>query len=147
MLVATRIGSRAGRRTALWRQSEYYCRIDVSALLGVIIVLYIVLLAAQPISHGGVSADLPRSLHAGLLPGARRDDALRVIIVRDGRCFFGTSQLAPGELADRIRERVRDGAERKVYLAVDRRAKYGTVKLALVEVWRSGIKEVAILTN
>jgi biopolymer transport protein TolR len=91
--------------------------------------------------------DLPRSLHGQDLTEAQREDALFVAVARDGRYFLGGSRCSLDDLAARLREGVWRGAERKVYLVADARAKYGTVKLALAEVRRGGIKDVAILTN
>ncbi len=134
------------------RSGEYFCRIDVSALLSVIFVLSITLIILQTPHHGyfpghGYFPDMPKSMHARPLPDASRDDALRVSVRRDGRYFLGGSRCSLDDLAARLREGVWRGAERKVYLVADARAKYGKVKLAMAEVRRGGIEEIAILTN
>src|ERR1700723_1300218 len=148
MGIQTRSFTLADRRRALRRRrNEYICRIDMSPLAGIFVALWLVVAPVGVIDFGSVAVDLPERLHAGFLTGASREDALRVSVSRDGRYFVGYRQMSLDDLADRVREGVRRGAERKVYLAVDRRAKYGTVKLALAEVRRSGIKDIAILTN
>lgn len=135
------------RRAARRRRSEYICRIDMSALAGIFVALWLVVAPIGVIDFGFVAVDLPERLHAGFLTGAEREDALRVSVSRDGRYFVGYRQVSFGELAGRVRESVWRGAERKVYLAVDRRVKYGTVKLALAELRRGGVREIAILTD
>jgi biopolymer transport protein TolR len=131
---------------------KFFFRIDVSALLSVIFVLSITLIILQTPYHGyfpgqGYFPDVPKSLHARPLPDASLNDALRVSVSRDGRYFLGGTRYSLGNLATQLREGEWRGAERKVYLVADARAKYGTVKLALAEVRRGGIKDVAILTN
>jgi biopolymer transport protein TolR len=135
------------RRAARRRRSGYICRIDMSPLAGIFVALWLVVAPVGVIDFGFVAVDLPERLHAGFLTEAGREDALRVSVSRDGRYFVGYREISLGELADRVREAVWRGAERKVYLAADARAKYGTVKLALAEVQRGGIREIAILTN
>ncbi len=119
----------------------------MSPLAGIFVALWLVVAPVGVIDFGFVAVDLPERLHARFLTEAGREDALRVSVSRDGRYFVGYREISLGELADRVREAVWRGAERKVYLAADARAKYGTVKLALAEVQRGGIKEIAILTN
>jgi biopolymer transport protein ExbD len=137
------------RRPARRRRNEYYCRIDMSPLAGIFVALWLVLspIGVMDFHFHSASVDLPERLHAGFLIDARREDALFVSVQRDGTHWLGNNQDSLGDLATVLREGVWNGAERKVYLKVDLRAKYGAVKLALVEVWRSGIKEVGILTN
>jgi biopolymer transport protein ExbD len=45
-----------------------------------------------------------------------------------------------------LREGVREGSERKVYLRADARAKYGEVKAVLDQIRLAGIENVAFMT-
>jgi biopolymer transport protein ExbD len=121
------------RRTTS-RRSAYYCWIDVSALLAVFLVIFIAVV------------DLFASGHSRLTPHAIREDALQVVVTRDGRLFLGTHEAVPKELPHQLREGVRAGAENRVYLMVDSRAKYGDVKPALNEIRLSGVNYVSFLT-
>jgi biopolymer transport protein TolR len=142
-----KIATRRWRATGIRRPNEYYCRIDASALGAVIVVLAMAAVLVQaPRSHG-YGPQLPKSDHANSLPGALRDDALRVAISRDGRYFFGVSQISVAELAGRVREGVRRGAEQKVYMTVDEHARYRNVALAADEIRSGGVAEVSFLTR
>jgi biopolymer transport protein ExbD len=136
------------RRILRRRRNEYICRIDVSPLLVLFFLFWLVLAIHPPHQYPGhgYGVDLPRSLHGQDLTEAQREDALFVTVSRDGRYFLNGTPYSLDDLADRVRAGVWRGAERKVYLAIDRRAKYGTVKLALAEVRWGGIKDIAILT-
>ena len=81
------------------------------------------------------------------MPGALKEDALRVMVTRDGQVYLCDSHLMYGDLTDEIRERVRNGAEKKVYLAVDARAKYGDAKAVLDQIRMAGIGNVSFLTE
>jgi biopolymer transport protein ExbD len=134
------------RRVSRHRRNEYICRIDLSPLLAIFSVFWLMFAVHVPHRVRWAGVDLPRTLHGQDLTGAQREDALFVTVARDGRYFLNGTQYSPDDLADRVRAGVWRGAERKVYLAIDRRAKYGTVKLALAEVRWGGIKDIAILT-
>jgi biopolymer transport protein ExbD len=67
--------------------------------------------------------------------------------MRDGRVYFGNHVVAMEDLPNEIRERVRNGAERKIYLAVDARAKYGDAEKVLDQIQVSGIRDVSFLTE
>lgn len=81
------------------------------------------------------------------MPGALKEDGMKIGVTRDGHVFFGSSHIAPADLPNFIRESVGNGAERKIYLAVDARAKYGDVIVILNQIREAGIEDVAFLTE
>jgi biopolymer transport protein ExbD len=81
------------------------------------------------------------------MPGAMREDAMKIMIMMDGVIYFGNHRVVAEELPEEIRERVRNGAERKIYLVVDQRAKYGNAEKVLDQVRLAGIREISILTD
>jgi biopolymer transport protein ExbD len=91
--------------------------------------------------------DLFTSAHSSLTPHAIREDALQVVMTRDGRLFLGNREVVPEELPHELRESVRAGAENRVYVMVDSRAKYGDVKPALNGIGLSGVRNVSFLTQ
>jgi hypothetical protein len=50
------------------------------------------------------------------MPGAHREDALIVALLRDGTMYFGKPKTRPGGLPAQIREGVARGAEKKIYI-------------------------------
>lgn len=81
------------------------------------------------------------------MPGANREDAMEITLTRDGRVFFGNHQVRVEELAGEIGERVKNGAEKRIYMAADARAKYGDVKAVLDEIGRAGFEKVSFLAH
>jgi biopolymer transport protein ExbD len=100
-----------------------------------------------PSGHVGVYVDLPRSEHSSRLPAALREDAMRVSILRDGRVYLGLYRIAVEDLPIQIREGLRGGAENRVYLYADARARYADVKMALDAVRLAGVKQVSFITE
>jgi hypothetical protein len=60
------------------------------------------------------------------MPGASPDDALRVTITGDGQAFFVVDRINPVDFPGKIQDPLKGrGVERKVYIAVDSRARRG----------------------
>jgi biopolymer transport protein ExbD len=81
------------------------------------------------------------------MPGALKDDAMRVAITPSGDIYFGLQRVELYGLHEHIETEVQNGTERKVYLSVDDRAKYSVVKMVRREVRLAGIENVSFLTN
>jgi biopolymer transport protein ExbD len=131
------------------RHSQYYCRIDPSLFTGVFFALLIIfMLMPGPSSpHHRLPIDLATSAHSRPMPWALRDDALRLVIARDGKVYFGNEKVALDELPTEIRNRLQDGAEKRVYLLADARVRYSEVKPVLDEVRLAGVADVSFLTD
>jgi biopolymer transport protein ExbD len=129
------------------RRNAFHLHIDLSGLLAVMVVLLFILMFAHPGAHSytHLPVDLPTADHAVSQPGAQADDKLRVSVTRDGSVYVGTSRVLPDQLSGLIRDAVRGGAERKVYLAADARAKYGDVDRVVEQIRRAGIGNVTFL--
>ena len=85
--------------------------------------------------------------HARPMPAAIREDALLVTVTRDGNVFLGTRQIHPADLPPAIRNSVLAGAEQKVYLRVDARAKYSDAVFVIDQVREAGIQNIGIITE
>ena len=131
--------------------SKLFSGIDTTAFASIMVALVFIELAAGAMSynpHHGSSADLPKVLHPASMPGALRDDVMQVSITRDGKVYFGSEQIVPDYMAEKIQARLTDrDVERKVYIRADARARYGTVKTVLDGVRSSGLIRVAFLVD
>jgi biopolymer transport protein TolR len=129
------------------RRNELYCRIDPIPFLGLSFVLLCAFMTSEPMITSSHMSDLFTAPHAHSVPAARRWDSIRIGISRDGSIYFGNSKVAIDELPNRIRDATLNGAEKKVYLVVDARARYGDVKAALAQIQLTGIENVCFLTD
>jgi biopolymer transport protein ExbD len=129
------------------RRNELHCRIDPIPYLGLSFVLLCTFMTSAPMITRFQLADLFTAPHAHSVPAARRWDSVRIAIRRDGSIYFGNSKITIDELPNRIRDATLNGAEKKVYLEVDVRARYGDVNKVLAQVQLTGIEKVCFLTN
>jgi biopolymer transport protein ExbD/biopolymer transport protein TolR len=91
--------------------------------------------------------ELPRAKHSVVMPGVDQEDALVIAVTRDGKVYCGADPVSLEQLPIVIRDRLTSGAERKVYLKVDRYARYGVVIGVLAEVRSAGVEKVAFMVE
>jgi biopolymer transport protein TolR len=116
------------------------------SMLGCALVLLIVFMMYAP-SHHGLAFDRYISHHLTSMPAAIREDAMRVMLSRDGTIYFGNAKVTSEDLAEQIRQRLESGAQHKVFLILDQRAKFGDLSVVLDEVRHAGIWDIAFLAE
>lgn len=123
--------------------------LQFASVMGLVVfVVLIIFMVAPTHPHHGLGPDLPQVLHPVVMPGAARDDAMKVTITRDGKIYFGSEQIDSGNLSAKIQERLEDReVERKVYLVADARSRWGSVEVALDGVGSAGIVSVAFMAE
>ena len=132
------------------RRTELICRIDMTAFLSIQLVLIFSFLAAL-----ATSPDLPMNstdavtvVHPVSMPTANREDAIIVVIRRDSAVWLGNHRVSSlEELRTGIRDAVSHGAERKVYVRADMRARYGAVREVAGTVRSAGVENIAFLVD
>lgn len=123
---------------------------DVSAFLSILLVLLFGVFLAPvmnwPDLHSG-TADLPKVLNPIPMRGANREDAIVFVVQRDGNLWFRGQRVRRDDVLTRIREAINHGAERRVYIRADARAKYANVLELLRTIRSAGIENVAFLAD
>ena len=96
--------------------------------------------------HRPAVADLPKSSYAYQQPGARREDAIRITVTRDGAVYLGQTGMRLQELGPAVQSAIREGADKKVYISADANAKNIDVERVVDELGRAGITQISFLT-
>lgn len=124
------------------------CEINVTAFLSIQVALLFMFFAAVNNWHdlgSGNSTDNPKVVHPTSMRGAIREDAMIVAVQRTGDVWLGYERISLLQLPERIQQDLKAGAERKVYINADSRAKYGRVREVLAVVQSSGVEKVGFL--
>lgn len=132
------------------RRNELLCRLDPAPFAAVVFaLLYIFLgqLGTTDIPRYRWSADRVALQHAKDLPKAIREDTIWITVTREGSVYFRNSRVPPDQLPNKIRDAVLNGAEKRIYLNVDARTKYGNLNSLLPYIQLSGIEDVSILAE
>jgi biopolymer transport protein ExbD len=130
------------------RSAPLICEIDFtgfSVVMVIVVFVPLTFMMSIPPPHGGVSINLPKADHSVAMRRASRDNAMVITITQDGKVYLRSDPVGIEQLPTLIHERLTSGAERKVYLKVDRNAKYGVVLSVLAEVRSAGVERVGFL--
>ncbi|MXP08610.1 ExbD/TolR family protein [Pseudoblastomonas halimionae] len=120
--------------------------INVTPFVDVMLVLLIIFMVTAPLLNSGVPLDLPDSRAKAL---SQEADQLEISMTRDGRLYFDNSELAPGELPDRLVQAIgaAGGTPPPVTLRADRSLDYGRVMAVMGELNRAGFTAISLVNN
>jgi biopolymer transport protein TolR len=120
--------------------------INVTPLVDVMLVLLIIFMVTAPLLSAGVPVELPESRAKAL---AQEQKPVILTLERSGKLFIDQSEVAPGELADRLAALPRkpDGDTPQVTLRADKALDYGRVMAVMGELNRAGFNSIALVTS
>ena len=122
--------------------------INVTPMVDVMLVLLIIFMVITPMLQKGQAVELAKTTNPIQMPDADKEDALIVAVNRDGKIFFDTSQIMnPGDLTDKIRDRIANRVDKRVYVKADARAHYKWVVEVVDNVRSAGVGELGLLTE
>ncbi len=121
--------------------------INVTPMVDVMLVLLIIFMVITPMLQKGVSVDLARTNNPVAMPDADKEDALLVAINRDGKVFFGSDQIVPDQLTNKMKERLANRTDKRVFIKADARARYGNVVEVVDNVRSAGVDQLGLLTE
>jgi biopolymer transport protein TolR len=121
--------------------------INVTPMVDVMLVLLIIFMVITPMLQKGVSVDLAKVNNPETMPDADKEDALIVAIMRDGKIFFGNDQTAPDQLTQKVKDRLANRVDKRIFIRADARAKFGSVVSVVDNVRAAGVDELGLLTD
>ena len=95
----------------------------------------------------GISVTLPIVGNAAAFPDADKEDALLVAVTRDDKVFFGTDVVKPDDLTEKIKDKLANRTDKRVFLKADMRAKFGWVVEVVDDVRAAGVDQLGLLTD
>ena len=81
------------------------------------------------------------------MPDADKEDALIVAVMRDGKVFFGNDQTPPDQLTQKVKDRLANRIDKRVFVRADARAKFGSVVTVVDNVRAAGVDQLGLLTD
>jgi len=121
--------------------------INVTPMVDVMLVLLIIFMVVTPMLQKGVSVDMAKVNNPEQMPDADKEDALLVAVQKDGRIFFGTDLIQIGDLTQKIKDRLANRTDKRVFLKADARAKFGSVVEVVDNVRAAGVDQLGLLTD
>ena len=121
--------------------------INVTPMVDVMLVLLIIFMVVTPMLQKGVSVDMAKVNSPNPMPDADKEDALLVAVQRDGTVFFGSEKTPVDQLTEKIKDRLANRTDKRVFLRADARAKYGAVVEVVDNVRAAGVDQLGLLTD
>ena len=137
------MGMQAGSGGSGGLQSE----INVTPMVDVMLVLLIIFMVITPMLQKDVTVDLAKVNSPEQMTDADKEDSIVVAITRDGGIFLGRDKIEPDQLTNKIKDRIANRVDKRVYVRSDARAKYKNVVEVVDNVRSAGVDDLGLLTE
>jgi biopolymer transport protein ExbD/biopolymer transport protein TolR len=121
--------------------------INVTPMVDVMLVLLIIFMVVTPMLQKGISVDMAPVNNPEQMPDADKEDALLVSITRDGKVYFGSEQMAVDNLTGKVKDRLANKQDKRVYVKADMRTRFGSVVQVVDSVRAAGVDDLGLLTE
>jgi len=127
--------------------SKVNSNINVTPMVDVMLVLLIIFMVITPMLQKGVSVDMARVNNPAPMPDADKEDALLISVMRDGKIYFGSDRVEADQLTQKVKDRLANKVDKRVFIKSDARARYGNVVEVVDNVRSAGVDDVGLLTE
>lgn len=123
--------------------------INVTPMVDVMLVLLIIFMVITPMLTKSVPLDQYKAKNSIAMQDADKDDAVIVAITRDGAMFLSPGKVKTNsdQLPNKVRDLIKDRANKTVYVKADARARYEKVEDVIDNLRAAGIDEIGLLTE
>ncbi len=121
--------------------------INVTPMVDVMLVLLIIFMVVTPMLQKGVSVDMAKTDSPIAMADADKEDALIVAIMRDGTVYFGSEKTPPDQLTNKLKDKLANRVDKRVFVRADARARYGAVTDVVDNVRAAGVDQLGLLTE
>jgi biopolymer transport protein TolR len=121
--------------------------INVTPMVDVMLVLLVIFMVITPMLQHGVNVNMAKVNNPLAMPDADKEDALLVVVMQDGKIYFGTDQVNLDGLTEKVKDRLANRVDKRVYLRADARARFKYVVDVVDNVRAAGVDQLGLLTE
>jgi biopolymer transport protein TolR len=129
------------------RTANVNSNINVTPMVDVMLVLLIIFMVITPMLQKGISVDMAKTNSPTPMPDADKEDSLLVAVTHDGKVYFGSDQINPDDLTTKVKDRISNKTDKRVFIKADARAMYGKVVEVVDDIRSAGVDDVGLLTE
>jgi biopolymer transport protein ExbD/biopolymer transport protein TolR len=129
------------------RKMEVTSDINVTPMVDVMLVLLVIFMVVTPMLQKGVSVDMAKTDNPSQMHDADKEDALLVAVTNEGKIWFGTEKVTADLLTEKVKDRLANKTDKRVFIKADARAKYGWVVEVVDNIRSAGVDQVGLLTE
>jgi biopolymer transport protein TolR len=127
--------------------SKVSSEINVTPMVDVMLVLLIIFMVVTPMLQKGISVDMAKVNNPTPMADADKEDALLVSVMRDGTVYFGADKVPVDSLTGKVKDRLTNRTDKRVYVKADARAHFGNVVGVVDSVRSAGVDDLGLLTD
>ena len=122
--------------------------INVTPMVDVMLVLLIIFMVITPMLQHGKDVDMAQVNNPTPMQDADKDDALLLAVAKDGKVYFGNTEIQLDQITEKIKDRLAAKTDSKmVFVKADARAKYKFVVDVVDNVRAAGVDQLGLLTE
>jgi biopolymer transport protein ExbD len=121
--------------------------INVTPMVDVMLVMLIIFMVITPMLSKGVSVDLVKTNNPIAMANAEKEDAIVVAVTRDGKTYLGSTQTAPDQLPNKVKDMLMNRIDKTCYVKADQRARYQRVVEVVDNLRAAGVDQLGLLTE
>ena len=117
--------------------------INVTPLVDVVLVLLIIFTLTAPVLQSGIEVSVPKTRTVKEIT----DERLVITINSKQEVFLGNDPININDIANKLREKIRDPQGQSIYLRADENVPFGAFATVMDAVKSTGITNVSIVTQ
>jgi biopolymer transport protein TolR len=121
--------------------------INVTPMVDVMLVLLVIFMVITPMLQHGVNVNMAQVNNPLAMPDADKEDALLVVVMQDGKIYFGNDQVNLDVLTEKVKDKLANRVDKRVYLRADKRARFKYVVDVVDDVRAAGVDQLGLLTE
>ncbi len=128
------------------RRRGVMSEINVTPMVDVMLVLWVIFLISAPLLTVGVPLDLPQTQAKSL---DQDKEPLTISVNSEGQWFLQNTEIAMDDILPKLQAitAARGGMEERIYVRGDRKVDYGTVMRVMGRLSGAGFHRVALVTE
>jgi|SRR5215469_5330783 len=121
--------------------------INVTPMVDVMLVLLIIFMVITPMLSKGIQVNMVKTHNPIAMQAADKSDAIVVAVTKEGRSYLNNNQMAPEDLAPKVKDLLTNRLDKTVFIRADQRAKYEKVVDVVDNLRAAGVDQVGLLTE
>ncbi|MFZ0760531.1 MAG: biopolymer transporter ExbD [Candidatus Sulfotelmatobacter sp.] len=117
--------------------------INITPLVDVVLVLLIIFMVTAPVLESGIEVNVPKTRTVKEITQER----LVISINKDQRVFLGNDAININEIADKLRQKIRDPHNQFIFVRADQDVPFGAFATVMDAVKQAGITNISIVTQ
>ncbi len=121
--------------------------INVTPMVDVMLVMLIIFMVITPMLSKGITVTLAKTKNPIPMQAADKSDAILISVAREGKVYLASKQIAPEDLAPKVRDLLTNRTDKMVFVKSDARAHYEKVVEVVDNLRAAGVDQIGLITE